>query len=75
MGTDTGELILLENGDFRTVLPQSPLNEGPIDCIQAYSKVLPNTDRAGCGAVLCVEAREDGTGARRTKGAHREWGR
>ena len=36
--TDQGEILLLENGDYKFCLPESPGNGFYIECIQAYAK-------------------------------------
>ncbi len=56
VGTDTGDLLLFENGEFQGVLESSPSDGKSIDCIVAYSRGFV----CGCDdGVLYVFERDD----------------
>lgn len=59
VGTDTGDLLLFEHFELRTVLPTSPADGNSIDCIVPFSKGFV----CGCedGIVRVFEPSEDRT--------------
>ncbi len=64
VGTDSGELLLFDNGDFHGVLPSSPANGKSIDSIAAYSKGFV----CGCDeGVLHVFERDEKEAYKRSK--------
>jgi len=64
VGTDTGDILVFENAEFRGVLASSPANGKSIDCIAAFSKGFV----CGCEeGVICIFERDEKEIYRATK--------